>query len=485
MQGKEHPINSLLIKLREIFLNLSFDEIINPIIIDERDIFLQYGKEAPLILDRVFYIAGIPRQDIGISKGDEEKIKGIIPSFVMFNELKTFLREYKEGKIGGDDFIEELIKRLNINEEQGIRLVDEVFLQLKMLSPVPYKKTLRSHITSSWYPTLSSLLKTKPLPIKLFSQGPRFRREQRQDESHLFESTASSCVVMEETFNIEKGYELCSLILKELGFKACKFKTKVVTSNYYEGGTDTEVFITHNEEEIEVANLGFYSKASLDNYGIPHPVFNLGFGVDRLAAILNNERDLRRLLFFQFYKPVFLDREIAKSLKPEETPSYGSQISSILFKKIRENKDTLGPCEILCYAGRFLGRDIKISAYNWDDGKPLTSYATFNEIWVNNGEIFGLPKDCSLKGSEEVYKNGINTGLIFLKLITDGFVSKMEKAFKDGKREIDIKFKIAERPSDVNLFIPKDVYDYITRNNKRIFIKGPLFFGIRAEMEES
>jgi len=483
MRGKEHPINSLLIKLREVFLNLSFDEVINPAIIDERDIFLQYGKEASLILDRVFYIAGLIRPELGISKEKEDKILQIISNFSKWDELKTFLREYKEGKIESDNFIEELVKRLDIKKEQGIRLTDEVFLPLKNLNPIPYKKTLRSHMTSAWYPTLSHLVKIKPLPIKLFSQGMRFRREQRQDESHLFESTISSCVVMEDGFDIIKGQALCSLILKEIGFEKCEFKTKPVASNYYEEKTDTEVFIIHNNEKIEVANLGFYSRESLDNYGIGNSVFNLGFGVDRLAGVLNNERDLRRLAFFQFYKPVFTDLEIAKSLCPSETPEYGGQISSIIFKKILEAKDKLGPTEVLCYSGRFLGRDIKISAYNWDTGKPLISYAGLNEIWVNNGEIFGLPRDGTLKGSEDVYKNGINTGLVFLKLITDGFVARMEKAFRSGKTEIDLKFKIAERPSDINLHIPKDVYEYITSNNKRISVKGPLFFGLIAEAE--
>ncbi|MEW6103920.1 MAG: O-phosphoserine--tRNA ligase [bacterium] len=476
MRGKEHPINSLLAKLREIFLNLSFDEIINPVIVDEKDVFLQYGKEAPLILDRVFYIAGLDRPELGISKEREDKIKQIIPLFSKWNELKAFLREYKEGNIEGDDFIEELVKRLDITEKEGIRLVDE-FFELKNLYPISYKKTLRSHMTSAWYLTLSHLIKTKPLPIKLFSQGLRFRREQRQDESHLFESTSSSCVVVEEGFDIKKGKGLCVQILEGIGFKDIEFKTKPVTSNYYEEGTDTEVFA----HRIEVANLGFYSKESLANYGINHPVFNLGFGVDRLAGILNNESDLRKLLFFQFYKPSFTDKEIAEKLGCEESPSYGAQISSIIFRKINEAKDNLGPSEVLCYQGRFLGRDIKVSAYNWDSGKPLVSYAGFNEIWVNNGEIFGLPKGGSFKGAEDVYKNGINTGFIFLKLITDGFVARMEKEFKKGKTELDVKFKIAEHPSDINLSIPKDIMDYITSNNKRVITKGPLFFGIRAE----
>ncbi|MEK9149239.1 MAG: O-phosphoserine--tRNA ligase, partial [Candidatus Desantisbacteria bacterium] len=81
MKGKEHPLISLTLKMRDIFLNLGLDEVINPIIINESDVFLQYGKEASLILDRVYYLAGLDRAEIGLSKEREKKIAEIAPDF--------------------------------------------------------------------------------------------------------------------------------------------------------------------------------------------------------------------------------------------------------------------------------------------------------------------------------------------------------------------------------------------------------------------
>ncbi|HAW49401.1 TPA: O-phosphoserine--tRNA ligase [bacterium] len=480
MKGKEHPVISLTNKLREIFLELGFDEIINPIIVDEKEIFLQYGKEASLILDRLFYIAGLDRAEVGLSSERKERIEEIVSGFEKWDELSKFLREYKEGEIPSDSFIEELTKRFDIEQKQAIRLVDEVFLELSNLSPIPYKKTLRSHMTSSWYLTLAHLCKTRSIPIMLFSIGPRFRREQRQDPSHLFESTSVSCVVVDDSFDLDKGKNLCSTIAKEAGFPDCCFKIKEITSNYYEEGTDTEVFI----DNIEIANLGFYSKASLSNYEIKNKVFNLGFGVERMAGILKGEEDLRRLVFFQFYKPKFTDQEIAELVLPEKIPRYGSQISTFIFKKILEAKDKIGPTDVLCYEGRFLGKEVRVYVYNWDEGKPLISFAGLNKVWVYNGEIFGLPdEEKALKGTEKIYKEGINTGLVFLKLIVDGFISELEDAINKGEKSLDKKIKIAQRPSDVNLFIPQSVYEFITGENKRIVVGGPLFFGLNAEIE--
>jgi len=64
MQGKAHPLHTLIQKTREIFLSIGFDEIENPVFIQEEDVFKQYGKEAPVTLDRVFYLGGLPGPDI-------------------------------------------------------------------------------------------------------------------------------------------------------------------------------------------------------------------------------------------------------------------------------------------------------------------------------------------------------------------------------------------------------------------------------------
>lgn len=66
--GKTHSIFDLVQKLRQSFITLGFTEILNPIIIDETEIYKQYGPEAAIILDRCYYLASFPRPDIGLGK---------------------------------------------------------------------------------------------------------------------------------------------------------------------------------------------------------------------------------------------------------------------------------------------------------------------------------------------------------------------------------------------------------------------------------
>ncbi|MFH0774570.1 MAG: O-phosphoserine--tRNA ligase [bacterium] len=486
MKGKEHPLVSLYFRMRDIFLNLGLDEVINPIIIDEEDVFLQYGKEAPLILDRIYYLAGLDRAEIGLSKEREKKIAEIAPDFAKLDVLKTLLRDYKEQKIEADNLLEIMTERLGITKAQTIRIIDEVFSELSGLIPIPGKKTLRSHMTSAWYLTLTELQKTQDMPLRLFSFGPRFRREQRQTPSHLFESTASSIVIMEKGFSLKNGEELTGSILKEIGFLKWKCVQKPVTSNYYEEGTDTEIFVVHNGREVEVANYGFYSKESLKNYGIHHKVFNLGFGVERIAGLLLGEDDLRRCVWPQFSEFKLSDEEIAGSIRPEKEPSSdeGKNVAEELLEKAKNEAKRLGPVEILAYSGNLSGRDIKIWVYNWDEGKPLLSYAAFNKIWVKDGQIYGLPEnpDKIPQNLSDVYDKGIKKETTFLKMLITGFVAELEQEIASQGKEIDRRWKIARRPQEINISIPDYVYRYITSHNKKIAVGGPLFFGLKAQI---
>ena len=63
-----------LAQLRQAYLNLGFNEAVNPVFIEEDHIYKQFGPEAPAVLDRCFYTAGLPRPDIVIGMDKIEKI---------------------------------------------------------------------------------------------------------------------------------------------------------------------------------------------------------------------------------------------------------------------------------------------------------------------------------------------------------------------------------------------------------------------------
>ncbi|MDD1764483.1 MAG: hypothetical protein LUQ46_00515, partial [Candidatus Methanomethyliaceae archaeon] len=63
-KGATHVLVETANFLRSIYLDLGFNEVVNPMIVDEADIYKQYGNEAPAILDRCYYLAVLPRPDI-------------------------------------------------------------------------------------------------------------------------------------------------------------------------------------------------------------------------------------------------------------------------------------------------------------------------------------------------------------------------------------------------------------------------------------
>ncbi len=103
--GQSHMLYNTIWEIRQAYLNLGFDETVNPLFVEQEDIYRQFGPEAPAVLDRCFYLAGLPRPDIGIGM---DKIAVIEEIGVELNEdkidaLKDVFRSYKKGDESGDD----------------------------------------------------------------------------------------------------------------------------------------------------------------------------------------------------------------------------------------------------------------------------------------------------------------------------------------------------------------------------------------------
>lgn len=124
-RGRPHALHELAAEARGILLSSGFDEVENSIFVPEEEVYWQYGPEAPVILDRCYYLAGLPRPDIGLSNEKIEKIRSINER-VDIEKLKEIFRQYREGAIEGDNLFEDMVSRLGINTEDAARIV-EVF----------------------------------------------------------------------------------------------------------------------------------------------------------------------------------------------------------------------------------------------------------------------------------------------------------------------------------------------------------------------
>jgi len=490
-RGISHPLFDLLQKMRQSFLDLGFMEVSNPIIVDETEVYKQYGPEALAILDRCYYLATLPRPDIGLSKAKRQEIerRGVQLTEEKISALQRVLRGYKRGEIASDDLVEKTAEALNTSDSTSMLVLFEVFPEFADLKPEPFSLTLRSHMTSAWFLTLQALQHKLELPVKLFSVDIRFRREPKEDPTHLRTHYAASCVVMDEEVDVRDGAKITKASLKPVGFENFRFVQKKVTSKYYTPGTEYEGYLFHlgMNEWIEVVNYGLYNPIALARYDLEYPVLNVGIGLERVALALYAVNDVRELVYPQFHGEWGLsDAEIAQMVKIEAKPQ--SNIGIQLLKEIKstalKHSNELAPCEFLAYEGKIMDKKVKVYVYETEAGTKLLGPAALNCIYVYDGNVLGVPE----KGMKhvtilrEAREKGLSVGFNYLDAITSLAAAKIEKAVKFGEKNVNVRITMVKHPSDINIKISDPARLYITSKKKEIKIEGPVFIGVRAEI---
>ena len=490
-KSKAHPLFDLIERTRGVLLELGFTEVIVPMLVDKREVQAQYGPESAIILDRIFFLAGLERPDIGIGHKKLQEIREVVTGFKDVKRLQAIFRRYKLGEIVVDDLVEVMVKELGLKEEQATAVLS-LFSEFKELKPKPMDLTLRSHTTAGWFSVLRELQRREPLPLQLFSIGPKFRREQRLDESHLYESWTASIVVMAERMSVEDGERLTREVLAKLGFKDVKLVTKVATSKYYAPRTEFEVFVKHPRtgEYLEVGDAGFYSPVALGNYDIAFPVFNLGIGLERVLMIKTGEADMRALVYPYLYKPAeFSDAQLAKMIELERAPEseVGQEIAAAIARVAEQHADESSPCEFPAFEGKLLDRQLVVKVIEPERATKLIGPAGFNEVYVYAGNIVGVPP----KGWEqdkflnEVRTKGTSTGIRYIDAFAALAASEIEQAARRGRRKVKVRVRAVKLLSDINLVLDKAAQRYITDKKKRIDVRGPVFTTIISDISKT
>ena len=461
-KGKPHLVRELIQKSRQILLNLGFDEVENPTILPDSDVVKQYGPEARVILDRAFYLAELPRPDIGLSARKIAQLKKIVEE-IDIEKLQTILRNYKKGEVEADNLIEELIAGLGITDYQATELLDKVFPEMRKLRPAPSNKTLRSHMTATWFHTLAALQNKISFPVALFSVGPRYRNEQREDARHLRVHHSASIVIMDHEMSLDAGRTVTRDIIQQYGFSDIKFETKIATSKYYAPGQEQEVFVNHRGTWLEIADIGMYSPVALANFDIKYPVFNAGFGIERLGMLIYGIDDVRRLAYPQFSVTEYSDEEIAKSITYIANPKTvrGQKIARAIEETARRHKDEIAPCEFLAWKDK----SIEVKVVEKEAGKRLIGPAGFNEICVANGTIYS-----------DIVPSGLHTGINYMRAIAMGAAAAIESS----NDNLTYQVKGIRHLSDLNLQIPEAVRQHIEGQQKKIGVGGAVFVTIET-----
>jgi len=480
--GKSHPVFDFISEARKKMIGLGFEELVLPMFVEEEEIYKQYGPEAALILDRLFYVAGLPRPDIGISNEKIEKIKGIVPDFDKIDVIKEIFRDYKKGAIEADDLIENFVEKLEVEESNATEIIDKIFPELKKLKPIPTKTTLRSHTTALWFKVLGELAKKKKMPLQFFTICPKFRKEQKIDATHLYDSNTLSLVIMTPEISLEDCQKITAEICKQIGFENNKIEVKKATSKYYAPQTEFEIFVEHpkSKQWIEIGDGGFYSPVSLAQYDIEHPVFNIGFGVERICMIRTEIEDIRKLVYPYFYEDIsFSDEEIAKGISYKYIPltETGIEIKTAIIEAAISNKDKEAPVKIEVWKGTVKDKKIEVKIWERDEGVKLLGPAALNKIWVQDGNILGVAQNKESEG-------GIDTGMTYIEGIASEMAYNIETLLEQDKQEYEHRVKMCYRASEVNLEIEDIVLEFIHSKQNKVDMRGPVFLGLSFKVLE-
>jgi O-phosphoseryl-tRNA synthetase len=508
-RAQAHPVFATINRLRETYLSLGFDEAENPVIIDEKDIYRQFGPEAMAVLDRVFYLGGLPRPNVGIARKQLDEINEILRSHQnplvhtqsapakdvhhsghyqqMTPEIEERLREtlhaYKKSEIDGDELTFELAKVLGVDDGLVVHILDAVFPEFRELAPESSRSTLRSHMTSGWFITLGSLWEKSPMPLRLFSVDRCFRREQAEGPTRLMTYHSASCVVAGDDVTIEDGKAVSEALLSAFGYTDFRFQPDEKRSKYYMPDSQTEVYARHPVHDwVEVATFGMYSPSALAEYGIGVPVMNLGLGVERLAMIAYGGNDIRQLCYPQFFPRPLSDREIARTVHLREEPvsAEARLLAGAIAKVAAANATAQGPCSFDAWEGSLGGVRVKVIVEETESAAKLCGPAYANEIFVYEGSVLGIP---DAEKWEQVRTAGVPTGISYLSAVSALAAARIEEAAQCDKATI-VQVKMAKLPSDINLKIAEYAMRFITDNKKKVDVRGPVFLSVRSILKE-
>jgi O-phosphoseryl-tRNA synthetase len=493
--GKPHPVFDTIQRLRDAYMRLGFEEFMNPIIVEDRDIHKQFGYEALAVLDRCFYIGGLPRPNVGISDERVEEMKSILGGLddEAVEKIRKMLHSYKKGEIDGDDLVPEMASELKVRDSKIAVMIDRVFPEFKSIVPVCSQNTLRSHMTSGWFISLGELCDYRRVPLKLFSVDRCFRREQAEDAARLMAYYSASCVIMDENVSADEGMAVAAGLLSQFGFSNFRFRPDEKRSKYYVPDTQTEVFAYHprlvgsktkyKDGWVEVATFGIYSPSALAQYDIPYPVMNLGMGVERLAMILYDSTDVRALTYPQFqYKTdwVMCDSDIASMIYVEDVPETetGKEIQRAVVRICEQYGDAQSPCEFTAWEGQLFDKNIKVRVVEPEKNTRLCGPAAMNEIISYKNDILGLPRTSRW---DEAFKNGVSTGIRYIDAFAARCAREIEEAVQKGSGS-ETRVRIIKVPSEINIRIDPIAQRYITGIKKKIDTRGPVFTTVRMEV---
>lgn len=250
--AKIHPLQKIILQTRKTFLEMGFTEVVSPQVESafwDFDALFQPQDHPARDMQDTFYLsrperAGLPAKDI------VEKVK------------RTHQDGWETGSKGWG---------YNWSSDRARQLV------------------LRTHTTAT---SIRALAENPNPPRKVFCVGKVFRNE-AISYKHLPEFFQVDGIIIDEHANLASLLGTLKEFYSKMGFKKVKFKPDFFP--YTEPSIEVSGFMESKNKWLELGGSGIFRPEVTRPFGCNVPVLAWGLGLERLAMMRYNIKDIRNL----------------------------------------------------------------------------------------------------------------------------------------------------------------------------------------------
>ena len=247
--AKLHPLRRLIDEIREVFLQMGFEEIRGPLV-----------ESSFWNFDALFVPQDHPAREM---------------QDTFYVDLKFDLPE------------KEIVERVRNVHENG-ELANSVGWRYKWKEEIAKQGLLRTHTTAT---TIRYLAKIGNREAKVFSIGRVFRKEKitfkHLPEFHQCEGIVVGKVTFRDLLGILKEF------YKKMGFEKIRFRPSYFP--YTEPSLEVDVYFEEKDTWLELGGAGIFRPEVTKPFGIEMPVLAWGLGLERLAMLKYGLNDIRLL----------------------------------------------------------------------------------------------------------------------------------------------------------------------------------------------
>ena len=248
--GKPHPLIHLITKIRQIFLEMGFSEI-------EGD----FVESCFWNMDMLFIPQDHPAREM------QDTLYCKTPTKIHLSDISLIETVGQIHQNGGKTSSEGW--GYNFSKDEAERSL------------------LRTHTTVN---TIRYLYENQKPPAKIFSLGQVFRNE-HIDSTHLPMFHQIEGIVHDEDATFQQLIGFLSEFYNRIGFEKLRFRPGYFP--YTEPSMEVDVFF--NGKWMELGGSGIFRPEVTQPLGISSPVLAWGLGLERLAMLIFNLKDIREL----------------------------------------------------------------------------------------------------------------------------------------------------------------------------------------------